>query len=315
MIKKMAAGMFAAALASAPAHAFPTGDITILIPFSPGGGFDTVVRRLAPRLSETLGVEVIPTNMPGAAGRRAASALMSSAPDGHTLMIFNIPGHGLDYIRDVDTDFDISTVTWVAQVGEDRYVALAASTNEAIRSVEDVKAKGSILIPELGPTSTSHIANQIAWTTLGVEPNFITGYSSSQDAATAVLRGDGDLMMVVAGSALRYNEAGDYTVLAEFSPASGTRLFPDVPNGEALGHPELDQLGLIRAIAGPPGMPEDVVQILSDAFVAAVNHPETQAWAEETQNPMIALDAAAAREAVFGALDFHRQFGHLVVTD
>lgn len=293
-------------LAGAAQADFPEKDIAFLIPYGPGGGFDTVVRKIAPKMEEELGVNVIPTNMPGANGRKAATYLMNSEPDGHTIMIFNIPGHGLGAIRGEDIGYDIEAVTWLAQVGQDGYVVMSAADNEEIQSIDDVLALDrAIKIPDQGPSSTSHIANQITWDTLGAEPLFITGYKSSRDYTTAVLRGDGDLTMVVAGSARRYNADDDFRILAEFAD---DQQFPDAPDGNDLGHPDLNNLNLRRVVAGPPDMPEEAVQKLSDALVAAVEDPEVQAWAEETGNPMPALGAEEADAAVNKSFEFHKQF-------
>ena len=306
----LVAALAAAGLAGAARAEFPEKDIEFLIPYGPGGGFDTVVRKIAPKMEEVLGVNVIPTNMPGANGRKAATYLMNSEPDGHTIMIFNIPGHGLGAIRGEDIGYDIEAVTWLGQVGQDGYVVMSAADNEEIGSIEDVVALDRpVKIPDQGPSSTSHMANQITWATLGAEPQFITGYKSSQDYTTAVLRGDGDLTMVVSGSAARYNANDDFNILAEFSD---DQLFPDAPDGADLGHPDLNNLQLRRVVAGSPGMPEDVVQALSDAIVAAVNDPEVQAWAEETGNPMPALDASEATAAVERSLEFHKRFADVM---
>lgn len=296
----------AAAALSSPAQAFPNDDITFLIPYNPGGGFDTLVRKVAPKMEEILGVEVVPTNMPGGSGRKAGGALMRAEPDGHTIMIFNIPGHGLAQVRGEEMPYDISALTWLGQVGQDGYVVMTAANHETIQSMDDILTLDRPLkIPEVGSNSTSFIANQITWSTLGVERTMISGYKSSRDYTTAVLRGDGDISMVVSGSAKRYNTAGDFNILAEFSP---NQQFPDAPSGADLGKPELDGLGLRRVVAGPPGMPEDVVRILSDAIVAAVNDPEIQAWAAETGNPMPALNAAETSQAVAAEIDFYSRY-------
>ncbi len=312
MIKRVVLGVAAAAMIgfSGAAEAFPDKNITFLIPYGPGGGFDTVVRKIVPKMEEILGVEVVPTNMPGANGRKAATLLERSKPDGYTIMIFNIPGHGLGLLRGEDIGYDIENLTWLAQVGQDGYVVLGAADNENIKSVQDVLDLGrGIKIPDQGPSSTSHMANQITWTTFGVPYEFITGYKSSQDYTTAVLRGDGDLTMVVSGSAKRYNANNDFNVLAEFSD---NKQFPDAPGGAELGQPDLDNLGLRRAVAGPAGMPADVVKILSDALVAAVNDPEVQAWAEETGNPMPALGAEQTAAAVKRSFEFHKRYADIL---
>ena len=69
-------------IASAPAQAaFPEKDVTIVIPYGPGGGFDTLTRKLSPYIEEYFAqkagqnfnnIKVVPKNMPGASGKKAA---------------------------------------------------------------------------------------------------------------------------------------------------------------------------------------------------------------------------------------------------
>lgn len=311
-MKRVTLGLAAAAMIglSGAAQAFPDKEITFLIPYGPGGGFDTVVRKIIPKMEEELGVTVVPTNMPGANGRKAATYLTRAKPDGHTIMIFNIPGHGLGLIRGEDIGYDIEGLSWLAQIGQDGYVVMSAADNEKISSMQDVLDLGrEIKIPDQGESSTSHMANQITWATFEVPYTFITGYKSSQDYTTAVLRGDGDLTMAVSGSAKRYNANGDFNILAEFSE---NKQFPDAPGGAELGQPDLDNLGLRRVVAGPAGVPDDVVEKLSAAIIAAVNDPEVQAWAEETGNPMPALGAKEATAAVQRSFEFHKRFADVM---
>ena len=77
-------------IASAPAQAaFPEKDITIVIPYGPGGGFDTLTRKLSPYIEEYFReksgksfnkIKVVPKNMPGASAAAAASANALHAP-------------------------------------------------------------------------------------------------------------------------------------------------------------------------------------------------------------------------------------------
>src|SRR6516225_4655230 len=69
------------------ADSYPTRPITIIIPFSPGGNSDIIVRSLAERLSLVFGQPVIVDNRPGgAAGTVGAKAVANATPDGYTLL-------------------------------------------------------------------------------------------------------------------------------------------------------------------------------------------------------------------------------------
>src|SRR5262249_22337082 len=65
---------------------FPTGPITFVVSFPPGGSTDIVVRAMAPKLQERLGKPVVIENRVGAGGNNSAPALANALPDGHTLL-------------------------------------------------------------------------------------------------------------------------------------------------------------------------------------------------------------------------------------
>jgi tripartite-type tricarboxylate transporter receptor subunit TctC len=314
--------LFAAILAlgvafAAPAQAsFPEKNIEFVIPYGPGGGFDTLTRKMIPFMEEYFAkkgadISVVPVNMPGAGGAKAATYTTRAKPDGHTIQIFNIPGHGVSYITGSDGGFDITRMTWITQVGVDTYV-LMTSASGPFKTLDNlINVNRDLKIPEIGPSATSSMANSIVWSTLNKGADFIYGYKSSQEYATAVLRGDGDLTMAVLGSAKRYNKAGDYNVIAHFSEQIDPE-FPGALNGAAIGHPDLDAVNLLRVVAGPPGMSPEITNELHAALKYAVEHPELQKWAVETQNNAVSSATPAAADAtVMRALNLYKQFSHL----
>src|SRR5262245_31987850 len=79
----------AAVLAPSPltAQTYPSKPIHFILPYVPGGIIDTAGRNLALRLSESLGVSVVPENRPGAGGMVGADVVARSAPDGYTILL------------------------------------------------------------------------------------------------------------------------------------------------------------------------------------------------------------------------------------
>src|SRR5882757_6238795 len=80
----------AASIVPASAQApYPNRPIRIVVPFGAGGFADITVRRLAQRLAERTGAQVVVENRPGAGGIVAATAVTSSEADGYTLFVFS----------------------------------------------------------------------------------------------------------------------------------------------------------------------------------------------------------------------------------
>src|SRR5258708_32980224 len=65
---------------------FPTGPITFVVAFPPGGSIDVVMRAMAPKLQERLGQPIVIQNRVGAGGNTAAAAAARAPPGAHTLL-------------------------------------------------------------------------------------------------------------------------------------------------------------------------------------------------------------------------------------
>ena len=83
-------------------------------------------------------------------------------------------------------------------------------------------------------------------------------------------------------------------------------------NGAALGKPELDEVNLLRMVAGPPGMSPEVTNTLHAALKYAIEHPELQKWAADTQNGVVSSESPeAAEKRLMRALTLYKQFADI----
>ena len=85
-----AAAGLALCAAAASAQDYPTGPITIVVPFSAGGPTDTVTRLVAEPMSAALGQQIVVQNVGGAGGTLGATQVAKAAPDGYTLLLHHI---------------------------------------------------------------------------------------------------------------------------------------------------------------------------------------------------------------------------------
>ena len=81
---------FAGLATSASAQTWPAQNITLVVPFTPGGSTDILARLLGQKLTEYLGQSVVIESRPGAGGSTASAQIARAKPDGYTLIMGHI---------------------------------------------------------------------------------------------------------------------------------------------------------------------------------------------------------------------------------
>ena len=279
MLKKLGTGIaLTTALVAGPALAeYPAdGKITFVIPYSPGGGFDTIVRTFAPALEEAMGTTVVPENIPGAGGARGGQAVHRADADGYTIGIYNIPGLTVSEITGQDLGFGLGEVTWIANLASERY-ALAVAGYSEINSVEELCAQGRpVKVSDTGTTSTASITTVISFAIMGCEIIDVTGYEGSNDAMIAVMRGDVDATVKPVASLNKYAASGDLKIILTYT---NNPVVEGVPTAADIGYPEIAKFTINRVVGAPPGLPADVVAKLEAGFKAAIESDAVTEWA------------------------------------
>lgn len=286
----------------------PKHDITFMIPYGPGGGFDVISRKISPFIAKHLGgkVHVVPKNVQGANGAKAAIELKRSKPNGTRMMIFNLPGHAVFNIEGDTSKYDMTKYTWVGRIATAGYV-LAVSGSSKFKTLKDLlDLKRPLKQAELGRGGTSYMASGVLWKTVGKNVKFITGYKSSSQYALATIRGDGDVVLLAAGSYRKYVvgkgkkrgiNPSDLRAVLELTREKSQ--FPGVQNAVEAGYPSLADLGLSRIVATTPKTPKKIAKVLEEALKKAVLDPEFVAWAKKVgRGPIAHLGGAATAKLV-----------------
>jgi len=283
--------------------------IKFVIPYSPGGGFDTIVRAFAPALEKELGTQVVPENIPGAGGTKGAATVARAAPDGYTIGIYNMPGFTVSALTGKDLGFALDKVTWLANLATESY-AIAVKGDSPIKTFKDLCSLGRpVKLSDTGADSTSSIVARISFKLVDCPLINVTGYKGSKGAMIAVMRGEVDGTLKPISSMAKYAKSGDlrmivtYTDRAEVEGAAAT--------GE-IGHGDLAQFNLRRLVAAPPGLPDDIRKRLSDAFVAAANSPEIKEWAVKAGVSLDPADADGAAKMVGNIDNLYGEYKDLV---
>ena len=280
-----AAAALAAGL-SAPAQAqYPEKNIKFIIPYSPGGGFDTYVRMISPYLGKYLpgDAEVIPENMPGAGGRKGVTYTYRAKPDGYTIVVANVPGVAIPPILGKKVGYDLSKMTWLARLSTDHYL-LGVSGSSKITKYSELAAMAkskTIKLPGTGPGSTAYAMAKVMIGALGLKAEIVSGYKGTKEMTVALIRGDTEAAVLPNTSTRKYIQAGDVRPLVTTQSPSPFKA----PTTSDIGHPELTGLSINRIVGGPPGLPAAIRKALVNAFAKAMQDPGLIAAAKKAKRP------------------------------
>lgn len=276
------AGAFLAAalvLAGTAAHAqsYPARQITLIIPFAPGGSNDMVGRTIGRKLAEVWGQPVVVENRGGAGGLIGSSAVAASPPDGYTLLLvsstFTI-NPAIKKTMPFDTLKDFTPVAFIARSP----LLLTASNNLQVNSAKELLAlakskPGQISYGSAGPGSINQIAAELIAQSAGVKLMHVP-YKGGAPALNDLLGGHVELYVSSMPQVQQLAQNGQVNPLAVTS-VKRTPLLPDVPTLDKSGINGFD-LSSWWGIVGPAGMPPDVVNTLNAAINKTLNSPDMQ---------------------------------------
>ena len=269
-----------ASVYSASKDAFPQRKLTFIVPYSPGGGYDTYARALSRVMPRYLPkkANVIVRNITGAGGMTAMHTLFRSRPDGHTIAIMNLQGVAL-YQALGKSELDPSRLSYLGAVARDPG-SISVRIDSPYNSLADLQKAKTIKFGATGFPSGSYIAPILGKEVFKINTEIVTGYRGSSGIMTGLIRGEVDATNMGVYAALPYVKAGETKVIIAYRE---NEIFPNVPVVEQ-GSPYADMrfLGEDRVVVAPPGVPGEILGILEKAFQESIRDPQTQAWSKKT---------------------------------
>lgn len=252
--------------------AWPKRDVTIIVPYNPGGGYDIAARITAPLLAKYLPnkINVIVQNVPGAGGKIGTLQMIKAKPDGYTLCIQDPLSLAIMAKEGHMGSVAPESITYLAQLTEAGSLMATRSGSE-FKTIENMKGKDVRFAVVMDNTMGSIALANV----LGTKPTLIT-YNGIPECCLAVARGDADTMWSLIGSVKRQIGALE----GKLKPVliiggAGDPSLPDVPTARELGLKlEEGAFIYIHGIVGPPNMPEDVQRVLREAIDKAMRDPE-----------------------------------------
>lgn len=264
---------------SAVAQAWPSKNLTVIVPLAAGTGMDTLVRMYSERLSQALNKPVLVDNRPGAALMLGVSILAKSAPDGNTLGIATAPAMAINptlYKQipfDVDKDFvPISLYVKSPFILVINPTLGPRSVPELIKYTKDNAGKLSYSTPGTG--AAQHLAVEFLKQKFGLDIIHVP-YKSSPLSVADIMAGHITMAFAEAGIALPLIREGKLRALAV---SSLTRLpsLPEVPTfAEASDSPDFEAVSW-HVLLAPAGTSPEIVSRLQQEMKRILATPEVQ---------------------------------------
>lgn len=276
------------ALAQLPLHAahaqraddargYPSRPVRMVIGFTPGGQPDIAARMIAPKLSDSLGQQVVVDNRPGAGGVVGTKIVTDATPDGHTLLTSSssIAISPSVYARlPFDTVKDLAGISMSSTAA---YV-LAATPSLGVKNLQEfvalAKAKpGQLNYSSAGNGSGMHFAGEIVKQTMNIDIVHVP-YKGVPEAITDTIGGRVQFTMAPLGATVSLIRDGRLRALAVTTPKR-VAVHPDLPTVAELGYPGF-RWDSWAGIFAPAKTPRAVINRLNRDIVRALNDAEIQ---------------------------------------
>ncbi len=267
-------------LAVAPARAepgYPTRPVRIMVPYGPGGVADVTMRLVAQKLTERLGQQFVIDNRPGAGGILAAKTTTAAAPDGYTL---TVTGNGTAISKSLFKSLPYDVLTDFTPISVTAFLDLMIATkgNSPLRTVTDIIAAaranpGKLNFATIAPGSTQNLSAELFRMSADIKVALVT-YRTTPELVTGLIRGDVDVGFDYYAGLKSALAEGQLRAVAS-TGETRARWTPDVPTVQESGLPSYVVTSW-NALAGPAGMPADVVQLLNREINAVLRLPDVQ---------------------------------------
>jgi tripartite-type tricarboxylate transporter receptor subunit TctC len=270
-----AATVLVAGNSAAIAEDWPTGPVTMVVPFGAGGGVDVTARILAPRLAQIVGQQVVVENIGGAGGMTGSARVAKAAPDGYQFVYGNAGTHAINQtlykhpLYNAATDFaPVGTVTHTFFTLITRNDLPADTLPQFIAYARANQAK--MQFGSAGTGSTTHKVCVMLNAAMGTSIAHVP-YRSTAVAMQDMMAGRIDFICEPILTAMAQIRGGTVKPIAFLGPRR-TPVLPDLPTADENG---LSGFTISRwgAFFFPVGTPTTIVHRLSNAASEALDTP------------------------------------------
>jgi tripartite-type tricarboxylate transporter receptor subunit TctC len=215
----------------ARAQTYPSRPVRWIVPFAPGGSYDTIARLSGQWLSDRLGQQFIIENRSGGGSNIGTEAVVHAAPDGYTLLLAN-DNNAVNATLYQKLNFvftrDISPVTAIAGVPNVMAINPSVPATSLPEFIAYAKsAPGRINMASGGVGSPAHMSGELFKMATGVNLAHVP-YRGGAPAITDLMGGQVQVMFSTLPQVLEYIRSGRLRALA-VTTAARSQVLPDVP--------------------------------------------------------------------------------------
>ena len=284
----LSAAAAAAVPQAADAQQYPAKPIRMIVPFTPGGSTDVIARVIAHKLSETMGVQVLIDNRPGAGGNIGVELTAKSPPDGYTLVMGHIGTMAVNptlYKRlPYDPVRDFAPVALVALVPNLLAIhpALPVKTPKELIALARANP-GRLNYGSSGAGGTPYLACEYLKLAAKLDITHVP-YKGAAPMAADLAAGQVEMTITGIPSLLPFVRSNRVRVLAVTS-AQRIAFMPNVPTLAETVLPGFEAISWYGVLA-PAATPKDIVARLNAEIVKAAANPDTaERLSAEGANP------------------------------
>ena len=249
-----------AAGAAVSAEGYPSKPIRLIVPAAPGGTTDIAARLLGEKMSPGLGQPVVVENRAGAAGIIGVKALLSSAADGHTLMMGNIGPNAINYALYKNPGYkpeDMIAITVVISNPNVLVVHPSVPAQSVRELVTLVRSNpGQLAFASSGRGQSVHMSGELFKMNAALDLVHVP-YKGTGPALRDVIAGQVHMIFSSLPSTMGFIRDGRLRALAVTSGARAPEL-PKIPTMSESGYPDFQVTGWFGLFA-PAKTPSAVI--------------------------------------------------------
>ena len=255
-------------------ESYPTRPVRMIVASGAGGGLDFVARLVSPKLSESLGQQVVVDNRPGASGSIAAELAANATPDGYTVMLLSASLVVYGIVN--KTRYDLyRDFTPVSQVAAAPYI-LTVNPGLPVNSVKELiayakKSPGKLNYASTGNASLAHLATELFGHIAGIQLVHVP-YKGVGAALPDMLSGQIQLSLLSVGSVYSHVRSGKLKALA-IATRNRAKAAPQLPTMIEAGVPGFE-VTQWHGLLAPRATPRGIVDRIYREVAAAVKQPD-----------------------------------------